>query len=86
MVLLLTCCASIVSKSNWPVTLSSNPIGAQVMVTNRQGVSIHSATTPSTVTLASDAGFFRRAQYTLTFTKPGYPTHTALQFDCNASF
>ncbi len=76
--LLLASCASIVSKSNWPVTLSSNPIGARVMVTNKQGMNIHSSTTPSTVTLPSDSGFFSRAQYTLTFTKPGYPTRTAL--------
>ena len=76
--LLLASCASIVSKSNWPVTLSSNPVGAHVMVANKKGVNIHSSTTPSTVTLPSDSGFFRRAQYTLTFTKPGYPTRTAL--------
>lgn len=74
--LLLASCASIVSKSNWPVTLSSNPSGASVMVTNKQGVNIHSATTPTTVTLESDAGFFRRAQYTLTFTKPGCSTRS----------
>ena len=74
--LLLAGCASIVSKSNWPVTLSSNPSGASVMVANKQGVNIHSATTPTTVTLESDAGFFRRAQYTLTFTKPGCPTRS----------
>ena len=74
--LLLTNCASIVSKSSWPVTISSNPAGANVTVTNQKGVNIHTATTPTTVTLNSGGGFFKRAEYHLTFTSKGHAPHT----------
>ena len=74
--LLLASCASIVSKSSWPVTIGSNPAGANVTVTNNKGVNIHSATTPTTVTLDSGAGFFKRAQYKLTFTSKDHHPHS----------
>ena len=74
--LLLASCASIVSKSAWPVSISSNPSGATVTVTNARGQNIHTATTPTTVTLKSSAGFFKPASYTLTFTSKGRSTHT----------
>ena len=34
----LNSCASIVSKSNWPVHVASDPAGATVTITNRRGV------------------------------------------------
>ena len=74
--LLFSSCASIVSKSQWPVSLTSSPAGCQVAVKNSSGVAIHQATTPSIVTLPSSAGFFQAAQYQVEFSKKGLPTQT----------
>jgi hypothetical protein len=74
--LLFTSCASIVSKSQWPVSLTSSPSGCQVAVKNSSGMVIHQATTPSIVTLPSSAGFFQPAQYQVEFSKKGLPTQT----------
>jgi hypothetical protein len=65
-------CASIVSKSNWPVTINSSPSGAKVTVSNdRTGAVMHSAETPTTITLPSSSGFFVPARYKLEFSKKG---------------
>ena len=74
--LLFTSCASIVSKSQWPVTLTSSPSGCQVSVKNSSGVVIHQAITPSIVTLPSSAGFFQAANYQVEFSKKGLPSQT----------
>lgn len=75
-VLFFTSCASIVSKSDWPVTLNSNPAGAKVVVKKEDGTAVHQATTPTTVTLHSSQGYFKAAKYTAEFSKKGYPTQT----------
>jgi len=74
--LLFTSCASIVSKSQWPVSLTSSPTGCQVSVKNASGIPIHQATTPCVVTLPSSAGFFQAARYQIEFSKKGLPTQT----------
>jgi hypothetical protein len=56
--LLLPSCASIVSKTNWPLTINSNPSGAQIVVTNRAGIEVYKGNTPASMTLKSGAGFF----------------------------
>ena len=70
-------CASIVSKSTWPVTINSNPYGAKVMISDRDGIPVQCGETPMTVTLKSSSGFFRPARYRLEITKPGYQPFTA---------
>lgn len=65
-------CASIVSDSQYPVTVHSNPPGAEYQIRNRSGNVIHQGTTPSTVTLKSGDGYFKGARYNLQFTKEGY--------------
>ncbi len=66
-VLMCSGCASIVSKSQYPVTINSNPGGATVTVKNKRGLVIHTATTPATISLAAGAGFFSPARYALEF-------------------
>jgi hypothetical protein len=74
-----TGCASIVSKSQYPVTINSNPSGATVTIKNKRGVDVQKATTPATVTLAASAGFFSPANYSFQFEKEGYfPASTSL--------
>ncbi|MEH6566845.1 MAG: hypothetical protein V7756_16060 [Halopseudomonas sp.] len=65
-------CASIVSDSQYPVVVKSEPPGAEYQIRNRSGSVIHQGTTPSTVTLKAGDGYFRGARYNLQFTKDGY--------------
>lgn len=69
--MLLASCASIVSKNNYPVALTSNPSGSHVVVKNSSGESIHQGVTPTTVTLAASEGYFKPATYTVEFSKKG---------------
>lgn len=85
--LFLSSCASIVSHSHWPVTISSNPNGAAVVITDQQGREIHHATTPTTVTLSSKGGYFKGSSYMLTLTGKGGVKHTVqLNASLNAWF
>jgi hypothetical protein len=59
----MTGCASIVSKSNWPVSFKSNPPGAEVVVTDNMGNEVDRGTTPVIFTLKSSDGFFSGATY-----------------------
>lgn len=74
--LLLANCASIVSKSNYPVTINSNPVGAKFLVKKSSGEVVHQGVTPSTVTLKSSRGYFQPEKYTLEFDKKGHPKQT----------
>lgn len=70
-------CASIISKSQYPVTINSNPPGAIVTIKNKSGAEIHKAQTPTTLTLNASAGFFSPAQYSMEFEKSGYQNAAA---------
>ncbi|QNE40789.1 hypothetical protein F1C16_15060 [Hymenobacter sp. NBH84] len=70
--LALGSCASIVSKSRYPVAINSVPVGADVTVTNRAGKEVFAGKVPTAVMLKSGAGFFKKEIYTLTFKKAGY--------------
>jgi len=70
--LLITGCASIVSKSSYPVTMNSHPDGADFIIKDETGEIIYKGTTPATVTLNTKAGFFKGKNYIVTFSKPGY--------------
>lgn len=70
--LLFPSCATIVSKSKYPLTIHSNPVGAGINVTNKKGKQVFTGVTPSTVELKSGASFFKRAEYTVKLTALGY--------------
>ncbi len=65
-------CASIVSNSNYPVTVNSNPADALVTVKNKSGVDVYRGPTPTTVTLSAKNGYFSSANYSFNFEKEGY--------------
>jgi hypothetical protein len=71
---LLTGCASIVSKSNWPYSVDSNPAGAKVVITNKKGQEVFSGRTPAALKLKSGAGFFSKESYTVSLSLDGYET------------
>ncbi len=65
-------CASIVSKSSWPVTIQSTPTEAKCTISKQNGVAVQTGLTPMTVTLSSSDGYFSRARYILSCQKDGY--------------
>ena len=69
--LLLANCATIVSKSSYPVSVNSNPSGAKFTVRNNIGAVINQGVTPATIVLPSSAGYFKPASYTLEFSRRG---------------
>jgi hypothetical protein len=62
-----TGCASIVSKSQYPVSINSNPSGATVTIKNKKGIDVQKAITPATVILPASAGFFSPENYRFQF-------------------
>jgi hypothetical protein len=80
----LAACASIVSDSKGPVTISSSPTAANIIIADQSGVEIHRGTTPTTITLDASAGYFDGQEYTITFSKDGYdPTTVKLDSTIN---
>lgn len=76
--LLCSGCASIVSKSNWPVMISSSPGDAVVAVKDSSGVQIMQVRTPSTLLLKSGSGYFCSAEYIFEFSKEGYEPQSVI--------
>lgn len=70
--LALTACASIVSDSSYPVSITSSPSGASFEIINKRGAIVFSGKTPQVVTLEAGAGYFSGERYTIKFQKPGY--------------
>ena len=65
-------CASIVSKSRYPLTITSSPERANIMVTDKRGRPVYQGVTPATLNLSASSGFFSKAEYQITFQKEGY--------------
>jgi len=72
----LSGCASIVSKSEYNVAVNSVPEGADFLIKDKSGRKIHSGRTPQTVSLNSDAGFFKGATYQVDLSKEGHASTT----------
>lgn len=71
-ILLLQGCASVLSNSAYPVRIDSQPPGAAFVIKNQNGIDVAHGQTPATVILESGAGYFKQAEYTVRFFKPGY--------------
>lgn len=74
--LVSTGCATIVSKSNYPVSVASKPSEVKFNVINSEGEILFSGKTPTVVNLKAADGFLRSARYEITFEKEGYQTTT----------
>ena len=70
--LLASGCATIVSKSNYPIMINSTPSEAGISITDKKGVEVYRGKTPATVKLRAGSGYFSRALYLVKFDKPGY--------------
>jgi hypothetical protein len=75
--LLLTGCASIVDGGPKTVRINSNPEGAKVTISNKEGKAIFVQTTPTKVSLKRSSGFFEGEDYTLAFELAGYYPYEA---------
>ncbi|WP_129713773.1 hypothetical protein [Pedobacter sp. SYP-B3415] len=65
-------CATIFGRSNYDVTISSNPVGSNLSITDKKGKEIYRGVTPATLKLKSSAGYFSKAEYQLKFNKDGF--------------
>lgn len=75
-VLLLSSCASILSKSSYPISINSSPTEAKISILDKKGIEIYRGTTPTTLKLKAGSGFFGKAQYQVKFEKNGYESKT----------
>ena len=74
---LVSGCASIVSKSSYPVTITSNPDQARITITDERGTQMYKGKTPTTLTLKAGESYFHGKDYTVTFEKEGYEKQVA---------
>jgi len=65
-------CASIVTRSIYPLSINSTPSDAKISITDKKGREIFSGHTPAAVQLSAGAGFFVKAEYQVKFSSPGY--------------
>jgi hypothetical protein len=72
MPVLITSCATIFGKSSYPVSINSNPNGADISITDKKGKEVYKGQSPATVTLKSGAGYFSRAEYQVRISSKGY--------------
>lgn len=70
-------CATIMGKSEVPVTITSQPDGAEVSIFDRSGKPIHTGITPTTVSLRAGAGYFKSEVYKVRFARAGYQEREA---------
>lgn len=77
-------CATIVSKTNWPLAIDSKPEGAQVSIINKKGKEVYSGRTPAVTTLRSGSGFFGKESYTVTLTHKGVEKRT-INVECKVN-
>lgn len=71
-VLTLSGCASIFNGKTQEVVITSVPEGASLTVANLAGETIHTGTTPATLTLTRGAGYFKSETYRVAMTKEGF--------------
>lgn len=64
-------CATIVSKSSYPVNITSVPSEVPFQIKNRAGKVIVNGITPQRVILKAGAGYFKGEKYQVTFTPKG---------------
>ena len=75
-VLFLSGCASIVSKTTYPISVNSTPSGAKITVKDKKGADVFTGNTPANFKLKAGAGFFSKASYSVIFEMDGYEAKT----------
>lgn len=70
--ILFSSCASIFTKSTYPVSINTTPADATVTITDKKGNEVFVGQTPTVVKLKSSAGFFSKAEYQIKLSLNGY--------------
>lgn len=70
--LFLSSCATIVSKSKYPVSVSTEPTKISVTVTDQDEHVVFKGNSPAAFKLKSGAGFFKKGKYNINVSAPGY--------------
>jgi len=65
-------CASIFTKSSYPVAINSEPEGAKITIVNKKGEMVYSGKTPANVTLDPSSKYMSGEKLIVTFSKAGY--------------
>jgi hypothetical protein len=76
--IILSSCATIVSKSSSMVGVDTTPQGAVVQILNRKGEIVYSGHTPTTLSLKHGSGFFKKASYQVKLSMDGYESKTVV--------
>jgi hypothetical protein len=76
--LVISSCASLVSDNTYDVSIVSEPAEASFTITDREGKLVAEGITPAIVPLDSFGGYFRRAQYDVTYSHADYPDKAVL--------
>jgi len=69
---LFSSCASIFTKSSYPVAISSTPEGANISIVNKKGEEVYVGKTPATVQLDASSKYMSGEKLTVTISKLGY--------------
>ncbi len=77
-------CASIVSTSNWPLTVNTQPNGAKIVITNKSNTEVFKGVSPATLKLKSGDGFFAKQSYKVKLNLEGYPERT-IPIECSVN-
>lgn len=70
--ILMSSCATIVTKSRYDVRICSEPTRADIVIRTLTGRLIYEGKTPATVKLDAGQGYFDEAKYKITVSKEGY--------------
>ena len=80
----ITNCASIVSRSNWPLTVNTQPTGAKITIIDKKDMIVYNGTSPATLKLRSGAGYFAKQTYKVKLNLEGYPERI-IPVSCNVN-
>jgi hypothetical protein len=72
LILFSTSCASIVSKSSYPLTINTAPNDARVRIVDDSGMAVYLGNSPATVDLKAGSKYFKKASYSVYISKEGY--------------
>lgn len=67
LLILFSSCATLLSKSSYPIKIDSNPDNLKFEVFARDGYKVASGKTPQIVNLRSSAGYFKPENYSVVF-------------------
>jgi len=77
LIILAAGCASIVSKSIYPVSIYSHPDSANITIEDEKGKIMYRGKTPTTISLSAGEAYFHGKKYTVNFSKEGYGEQNA---------